>query len=80
MFFTKHIGDVMFFNFGFYNKTVKQLRMERSYTAKEIADKLRVGTSLILKVEDYKIKNVPEPLKSRLIPILRGDEDTKVPW
>lgn len=70
----------MFFNFGFSNKTVKQLRMERSYTAKELADKLRIGTSLILKVDDYKLKNVPEPLKSKLIPILRGDEDDKVPW
>jgi hypothetical protein len=54
--------------------------MERSYTAKELADKLRIGTSLILKVEDHKIKDVPEPLKSKLIPILRGDEDNKVPW
>lgn len=70
----------MLFNFGFNNKTVKQLRMERSYTVKELADKLRVGTSLILKVEDYKIKNVPEPLRSKLIPILRGDDTDKVPW
>ena len=70
----------MFFNFGFNNKTVKQLRMERSYTAKELADKLRVGTSLILKVDDYKIKNIPEPLKSKLIPILRGDDTDKVLW
>ena len=70
----------MFFNFGFYNKTVKQLRMERSYTAKELAEKLRVGTSLILKVDNYKIKNIPEPLKSKLIPVLRGDETNKVPW
>ena len=70
----------MFFNFGFNNKTVKQLRMERSYTAKQLADKLKVSVSLILKVDDHKLKNVPEPLKSRLIPILRGDEDSKVPW
>jgi len=70
----------MFFNFGFNSKTVKQLRMERSYTAKELADKLKVNSSLILRVDDLKLKNVPEPLKSRLIPILRGDEDNKVPW
>lgn len=70
----------MFFNLGFNNKTVKQLRMERSYTAKELADKLRVGSSLILRVDDLKLKNVPEPLRSKLIPILRGDEDNKVPW
>ncbi len=70
----------MFFNFGFNNKTVKQLRMERSYTAKQLADRLRVGTSLILKVDDHKFKNVPEPLKSKLLPILRGDDEDKVPW
>lgn len=70
----------MFFNFGFNNKTVKQLRMERSYTAKELADKLKVGSTLILRVDDLKLKNVPEPLKSKLIPILNGDEDNKVPW
>lgn len=70
----------MFFNFGFNNKTVKQLRLDRGYTAKELAEKLQVGVSLILKVENYKIKNVPEPLKSKLIPILNGDEDSKVPW
>ena len=70
----------MLFNFGFNNKTVKQLRMDRSYTARQLADKLGVSASLILKVDDHKLKNVPEPLKSRLIPILRGDEDSKVPW
>jgi len=70
----------MLFNFGFNNKTVKQLRMERSYTARELADKLKVSGSLILRVDDLKLKNVPEPLRSRLIPVLRGDEDNKVPW
>jgi hypothetical protein len=53
--------------------------MERGYTAKELAEKLRVGTSLILRVEEHKVKDVPEPLKSKLVPILRGDDD-KVPW
>lgn len=71
---------LLFFNFGFYNKTVKQLRMDRGYTAKQLAEKIKVGTSLILKVDDHKLKNVPEPLKSRLLPILRGDEDRKIPW
>jgi transcriptional regulator with XRE-family HTH domain len=70
----------MLFNFFFNNKTVKQLRMERGYTAKELAEKLRVGTSLILRVEEHKVKDVPEPLKSKLVPILRGDDDDKVPW
>lgn len=70
----------MFFNFGFDNKTVKELRLKRGYTAKELAEKLRISTHLILKVDDYRLKHVPEPLKSRLLPVLRGDGDSKVPW
>ncbi len=70
----------MFFNFGFNNKTVKRLRTDRGYTARELAEKLNIGASLILKVDDFKIKNVPEPLKSKLLPILNGEEDNKVPW
>jgi transcriptional regulator with XRE-family HTH domain len=70
----------MFFNFGFNNKTVKQLRKERGYTAKELAEKIGIGTSLIKKADDYKVKNIPEPLKSKLLPILRGDIDNKIPW
>lgn len=72
--------DFVFNKSGFTNKTVKQLRMERSYTAKQLADKLRIGTSLILRVDDHKLKDVPEPLKSRLLPFLKGEEDSKVPW
>jgi hypothetical protein len=72
--------DFVFNKSGFINKTVKQLRMERSYTAKQLADKLRIGTSLILRVDDHKLKDVPEPLKSRLLPVLKGEEDSKVPW
>lgn len=72
--------DFVFNKSGFNNKTVKQLRMERSYTAKQLADKLRIGTSLILRVDDHKLKDVPEPLKSRLLPVLKGEEDSKVPW
>lgn len=70
----------MFFNFGFNNKTVKELRLQRGYTVKELAEKLKISASIIAKVENHKVKHVPEPLKSRLIPILRGDEDSKVPW
>ena len=72
--------DFFFNKSGFTNKTVKQLRMERSYTAKQLADKLRISTSLILHVDDHKLKDVPEPLKTRLLPVLKGEEDSKVPW
>lgn len=70
----------MLFGFGFNNKTVKELRMQRGYTVRELAEKLKISASIISKVDDHKVKHVPEPLKSRLIPVLRGDEDSKVPW
>ncbi|WHH59587.1 transcriptional regulator [Petroclostridium sp. X23] len=57
----------MFFNFGMKNKTVKELRKDKMYTAKELAAKLNISTSLILKVDYLKLKDVPEPLKSSLI-------------
>ncbi|HQD91306.1 MAG TPA: transcriptional regulator [Syntrophomonadaceae bacterium] len=61
-------------------KTVKELRKNQGFTAQELADKLKINTSLILKVDHYKLKDVPEPLKSRLLPILRGDYTDKIPW
>lgn len=63
-----------------YEKTVKELRKNQGFTAQELADKLKINTSLILKVDHYKLKDVPEPLKSRLLPILRGDYTDKIPW
>ncbi len=70
----------MFFQSRIMKKTVKELRKNQGFTAQELADKLKINTSLILKVDHYKLKDVPEPLKSRLLPILRGDYTDKIPW
>lgn len=70
----------MFFSFGIRNKTVKELRKKRGYTVNEMAEKLKIKPSLILRVDDYKLKNVPEPLYSKLVPFLRGDDIDKIPW
>lgn len=70
----------MLFNFGIRNKTVKELRKNRGYTAQELSDRMKISKSLILRVDDMKLKNVPEPLKSKLTPILRGDDSDKIPW
>ncbi|MGE4282284.1 MAG: transcriptional regulator [Clostridia bacterium] len=70
----------MLFNFGFKNKTINELRKKRMYTAKELAEKLKINTSLILKIDNTKLKDVPEPLKSKLIPFLDGSETNKIPW
>jgi hypothetical protein len=70
----------MFFKFSANNKTVKDLRKSIGYTAKELALQLKLDESLILKVDNYKLKDIPEPLKSKIIPILRGDNLHKAPW
>lgn len=61
------------------NKTVKELRKNQYFTAKELADKLHLDTIEILKLDDKKLKDVEEPLRSQLIPILRGDYMDKIP-
>jgi len=60
------------FSWIFNNKTVKELRKKQGLTAKELAIIINVNSPVIKKVDDHKIKNVPEPLKSRIEPILKG--------
>ncbi len=61
---------MLFWIFG--NKTVKELRKKQGLTAKELAMIVNVNSPVIKKVDDHKIKNVPEPLKSRIEPVLKG--------
>lgn len=70
----------MFFFNSFQRKTVKELRKDRGLTARELAQKLKVDTAKILKVDAKRLKDVQEPLKSLLIPVLHGDETDKMPW
>ncbi len=61
----------MFFK-TFGSRTVKELRRKQGLTAQELALIVKVNTSMIRKVDHFKIKDVPEPLKSRIEPVLRG--------
>ncbi len=61
---------MFFWTFG--NKTVKELRKKQGLTARELAMIINVNSPVIKKVDDFKIKNVPEPLKSRIEPVLKG--------
>nr|WP_308898996.1 transcriptional regulator [Desulfosporosinus sp. PR] len=70
----------MFFSSNIMKKTVQELRKNQCLTAKELAQQLKLDTIEILKIDDLKLKDVPEPLKSKLIPILRGDYMDKIPW
>jgi len=65
-------GTTVFFNIGIKNKTVKQLRKDKGYTVKELAELLKVNSGLIQQVDDRKMKEVPEPLKSRIMDVLRN--------
>ncbi|MFZ3130472.1 MAG: transcriptional regulator [Desulfosporosinus sp.] len=71
----------MFFGLGFKDKkTVKELRKNQNLTAKELADKLKLDTVDILKIDDQRLRDISEPLRSRLTPILRGDYMDNMTW
>ncbi len=70
----------MFFNFRNRNTRVKELRKNQGYTAQEMALKLKLNTAEIIKIDELKLKEVPEPLKTKILPILRGDYMDKIPW
>ncbi|WP_019851319.1 hypothetical protein [Desulfitobacterium sp. PCE1] len=69
----------MFFNWGFMKKTVKELRKNQYLTASELADKLHIDTIDVFGMDDKRLKDIEEPLKSELIPILRGDYMDRLP-
>ena len=69
----------MFFN-TFKRKTVKELRKNQCLTARELAVKLKIDTVDILKIDNLKLKDVPEPMQSVITPVLRGDHTDKIPW
>lgn len=62
----------MLFDFSFKNKTIKELRKNKGYTVKELAVQIKVSESLILKVDNRKLKDIPDPLYSRLFSVLKG--------
>ncbi|OLN32136.1 transcriptional regulator [Desulfosporosinus metallidurans] len=71
----------MFFGLEFKDKkTVKELRKNQHLTAKELADKLKLDTVDILKIDDLRLKDITEPLRSKLTPILRGDYMDNMTW
>jgi hypothetical protein len=70
----------VFFEFKNRNKTVEQLRKDQGYTAQELALKLKMNTLSIKRIDLLKLKDVPEPIKSKILPLLRGDYMDKIPW
>ena len=70
----------MIFGLGFRNKKVNELRKNQGYTIKELAERLKVEPFELKRIDDLKLKEVPEPLQARLLPVLRGDNVDKIPW
>ncbi len=70
----------MKFGFGLGNKTVKELRKDQGYTVAELAARLKMESVEIKQIDELKLKDVLEPLRSKLEPILRGDDMGKMPW
>ena len=70
----------MFFEFRNRNKTVKELRKNRGLTTRELSQHLKLDTVEIVKIDNLKLKEVPEPLRAKIIPVLRGDDFDKIPW
>ncbi len=61
---------MFFITFG--SKTVKELRKKKGFTVSELARETRLSSSLVKKIDHFELKKVPEPLKSRIEPVLRG--------
>ncbi|HBE78403.1 MAG TPA: transcriptional regulator [Firmicutes bacterium] len=68
------------FKWGLANQLVKNLRKNKGYTIAELAIRLKMDSIEIRKVDHVQLKDVPEPLKSRLLSIFRGDDLDKIPW
>lgn len=69
----------MFFEFNNRNRTIKELRKDQHYTAKELALKLKMENNEFNAIDGLKLKEIKEPLRSKLLPILRGDYMDKLP-
>lgn len=70
----------MFWPWGKMNQTVEKLRKDQGFTAQELAEKIKVNSSLIRKIDKLKLKDVPEPLKSKIKPYITGEYLDKMPW
>jgi len=68
------------FGWGIENKTVRELRKNQGLTARELAQRIKVDTAAILDVDALRLKAVPEPLKTKISPILKGDYMDDIPW
>ncbi|MFZ3172913.1 MAG: hypothetical protein WA118_13165 [Carboxydocellales bacterium] len=65
---------------SYQKKTVKELRKNLGMTVKELAEWIKCDNIEVMKIDELRLKEVPEPMKSKLTPVLRGDIYDKMPW
>jgi transcriptional regulator with XRE-family HTH domain len=70
----------MFYFFFHRNQTIKELRKNAGYTAKELALKAKCETVEITRIDNKRLKDIPQKMRDRLLPIFRGDQLDKIPW
>jgi len=70
----------MFWPWGKMNQTVEKLRKDQGLTAQELADIVKVASIEIRKIDKIKLKDVSEPLKSKIKPYVTGEYLDKIPW
>lgn len=70
----------MFYFWVHRNQTIKDLRKNAGFTAKELAWEIKCETAQIIRIDHLRLKDIPKPLCDRLLPIFRGDRLDKMPW
>ncbi|MHB1167556.1 MAG: transcriptional regulator [Carboxydocellales bacterium] len=65
---------------SYQKKTVKELRKNLGMTVKELAERIKCDNIEVMKIDELCLKEVPEPMKAKLTPVLRGDIYDKIPW
>jgi len=62
----------MFFEFRNRNRTIKELRKDHGYTVEQLAFRSEVDKLEVLRVDHLRLKEVKDPTRSQLLPILRA--------
>lgn len=70
----------MLYFFLHRNQTIKELRKNAGFTAKELALKIKCETVEIIRLDHLRLKEISREMRNQLIPILRGDQMDKIPW
>lgn len=70
----------MLYFFFHRNQTIKDLRKNAGFTAKELALKIKCETVEITRIDHQRLKDIPQAMRDRLLPIFRGDRLDKIPW